>query len=367
MSEIDFRVLANRFISDLTPYQPGKPIEEVERELGIPSAIKLASNENPLGSSPLAISAIQHILEKAHFYPDGGCFELKKALSTFLNVEPTQLTIGNGSENILEMIVKTYLTQSDSAVISQYAFLTIPLLIKSYGAEIISVKADYFSHDIQQMILAIKENTRIIFVVNPNNPTGTYTKKNELLELLDSVPSQVLVVIDEAYHEYIDKEDYPDTLNLLNLYPNLVITRTFSKAYGLAALRLGYAASSPIIADMLNRARLPFNVNSFAAVAAIAALNDQQHIEKSIALNQEGMRQLEQGLKKLNLEYIPSVGNFITVNVNSSATEIYQKLLCKGMIVRPLSAYDMPNYIRVTIGTLRQNEQFLKALTEVIT
>jgi histidinol-phosphate aminotransferase len=362
----DFRSLANSYISKLTPYQPGKPIEELERELGITSIIKLASNENPLGASPLAIAAANHALLKSHIYPDGGCYELKKTLSNFIHVNPTQLIMGNGSENILELIVKTYLTQGNSAVISQYAFLTIPLLIESYGAEIIRTPANNYRHDIEKMIAAVRENTRVIFVINPNNPTGTYTTKDELLHLLNSVPSHILVVLDEAYHEYINKADYPDTIQLLADYPNLIITRTFSKAYGLAALRLGYSVSSPEIADMLNRARLPFNVNSIAASAALAAIQDQHHIEKSIKLNNEGMLQLETQLKNSNICYIPSLGNFITIDVKQNATELYQKLLYQGIIVRPLAAYQMPNHIRVTVGTQMQNTRFLDALNEIL-
>lgn len=365
--QIDFRSLANNYISNLTPYQPGKPIEEVERELGIASAIKLASNENPLGTSPSVLQAIQNTLSKSHIYPDGGCFALKQALVQFLQVDSTQLTIGNGSENILELITKAYLTPGSSAVISQYAFLTIPILIKSYGAKLITAPAHHFSHDITKMIDAIDDKTRVIFIVNPNNPTGTYTTEKDLIKLLDTVPSSILVVVDEAYCEYINRDDYPNTLKLLPNYPNLITTRTFSKAYGLAALRLGYAISSPEIADILNRARLPFNVNTLAAQAGIAALKDQNHIAKSIEVNILGMQQLESGLKKLNIEYIPSLGNFITMNVNGSAVDIYQKLLRLGVIVRPLQTYDMPNYIRVTIGTEDQNEKFLNALERVMT
>lgn len=363
---IDFQLLANIAISSLTPYQPGKPIEEVERELGITSAIKLASNENPLGASPMAMEAAQDALAKAHIYPDGGCFELKNALAQFLKVETNQLTIGNGSENILELIVKAYLSRDDSAVISQYAFLTIPLLIKSYGANIIRVPAINYGHDIPAMIAAVDKKTRILFVVNPNNPTGTYTNKADLLLLLNSVPSHVLVVLDEAYQEYIDRHDYPNTLELLDQFPNLVITRTFSKAYGLAALRLGFSISSPKIADILNRARLPFNVNSVAAQAAKAALLDTKHIEESIALNVIGMRRLEQALTEMGIEYIPSLGNFITINVKKDAADIYQKFLHQGVIVRPLGAYDLPTHIRVTIGTAEQNNRFLTALREIL-
>lgn len=365
MHTVDFNSLANQAIRNLIPYQPGKPIEEVERELGISSAIKLASNENPLGASPKAIEAVQNSLTKAPIYPDGGCYQLKQALSQFLQVQPSQLTIGNGSENILELIVKAYLSPETTAVISQYAFLTIPLLIKSYGARTTVVPAPDFNHDIRSMITAVTRDTRIIFIVNPNNPTGTYTTANDLTLLLESIPASVLVVLDEAYHEYIDCDDYPDSRALLKKYPNLIVTRTFSKAYGLAALRLGYAISSSQIADILNRARLPFNVNTLAASAGEAALQDQVHIAKSIALNKEGMQHLQVELTKLQLSYIPSLGNFITIDVKQDANVIYQKLLRLGIIVRPLAAYDMPNFIRVTIGTMQQNTAFLNALKQV--
>jgi histidinol-phosphate aminotransferase len=365
--ETDFQSLANSYISNLVPYQPGKPIEELERELGIVSAIKLASNENALGASPKAMAAALAALKNAHIYPDGGCYELKKALASHFDLQSNQLTIGNGSENVLEIIVKAYLSRGDKAVISQYAFLTIPLLIKSCGAEIVKVFARNFGHDIAGIISAVNKETRIVFIVNPNNPTGTYTTHDDLIHLLESIPREVLVVIDEAYNEYIDRPDYPDTLKLLPKYPNIIVTRTFSKAFGLAALRIGFAAASPEISGILNRARLPFNVNMIAAVAARAALDDQEHITKSIAMNSQGMRQVEAGLKKLNVKHIPSLGNFIALDVEKNALEIYQKLLQLGVIVRPLTAYDMPTYLRVTIGTPEQNERFLKALEEVLT
>lgn len=363
--KIDFRALANTSVRTLTPYQPGKPIEELERELGITSSIKLASNENPLGPSQQVLLAAQHALQKTHFYPDGGCYEVKQALAKFLSVQTDQITVGNGSENILELIVKAYLHRDDTAVISQYAFLTIPILIQSYGTQAKVVPALEWGHDIAGMIKAVDKKTRVLFLVNPNNPTGTYTNKTDFLLLMESVPPHVLIVVDEAYSEYITNADYPDALHYLSRFPNLVITRTFSKVYGLAALRLGYAVSSPEIADMLNRSRLPFNVNSIAAKAACAALNDQEHVKASVALNNQGMQQLKNGLDKLNLAYIPSIGNFITVDVGD-ATHVYQQLLLKGVIVRPLAAYGMPKHIRVTIGTTQQNERFLASIESVI-
>lgn len=362
---VNFRSLANDSISSLTPYQPGKPIEELERELGITSSIKLASNENPLGTSRKAILAAEAALQHAHIYPDGGYFDLKQKLSTHFSVQPEQITVGNGSENILELIIKAYLHRHDTAVISQYAFLTIPLLIKSYGAQTIVVPSDHWHHDIPAMIKAIDAKTRVLFLVNPNNPTGTYVNHHDFSLLLASVPSHVLIVVDEAYIEYISVSDYPQTLTYLSQYPNLVITRTFSKAYGFAAMRLGYAISSADIADVLHRARLPFNVNAIAAKAACAALDDQDHILKTYHFNLRGKQQLEEGLSKLNLSYIPSIANFITIDVEDGLA-VYQALLLEGIIVRPLKAYDMPRHIRVSIGTPEEIDRFLYALNKVL-
>lgn len=362
---IDFRSLANSGVQGVTPYVAGKPVETLERELGITSSIKLASNENPLGPSPLILPALQQLLTQAHIYPDAECFELKQKLSQFLSVSPMQLTLGNGSENVLELIIKAYLHQGDYAVISQYAFLTISILLQSYGVHANVVPAKDWGHDILGMLAAINTRTRVLFLVNPNNPTGTYTSEKAFFQLMESVPPHVLVVVDEAYTEYIRGSDYPDTLKFLSHYPNLIIVRTFSKAYGLAGLRLGFSVSSPEIADMLNRARLPFNVNALAAKAAYLALMDQEHIAKSVLLNQRGMHYLEKQLQDLQLSFIPSAGNFVTIDVGDGPL-IYQKLLHEGVIVRPLKAYAMPSHIRVTIGTEEQNERFITALKKVI-
>src|SRR3990167_3066461 len=362
---VDFRMLANLGVRNLVPYQPGKPIEEVERELGITSVIKLASNENPLGPSRQATLAAQQALSAAHIYPDGNCYELKQALSSFLGIKPNQITVGNGSENLLELIVKAYLNCNEIAIISQYAFLTIPIIIKSYGIKMKIAPAFNWGHDICNIMDAIDDTTKMIFLVNPNNPTGTYINTKDFELLLQSIPPHLIVVSDEAYAEYISRDDYPKTLTYLSNYPNLIITRTFSKAYGLAALRLGYAISSPEIADMLNRARLPFNVNTIASTAAIAALEDQEHVKKANHINQNGMQYFQKAFDHLKLKYIPSVGNFITLNVGD-AVFMYQQLLREGIIVRPLHAYHMPEFIRVTIGTEEQNERFLLTLNKLI-
>jgi histidinol-phosphate aminotransferase len=366
MSTKNFIELANPAIRNLIPYQPGKPIEEVESELGLTDIIKLASNENPLGPSPKAMQAAHDALAKSHLYPEGGRFILRQALADSLKVELNQLTIGNGSENILEIIIKAYLNTDSNAIVSQYAFATIPIQIKAIGAELITIPTQQWRHDIQTTIKTCNEKTRIIFVVSPNNPTGTYTTTNELLELLNAIPKDVLIVLDEAYSEYIVRADYPDTLKILNQHPNLIISRTFSKIYGLAGLRIGYCISSPDIADILNRTRLPFNLNLIGSAAATAALSDHDYVKQSIAVNNKGMQQVETGLKKLNLNYIPSLGNFIAIDTARNGNDVYQALLRKGIIVRPLTAYDMPMHIRVTIGTQQQNERFLNTLEEVL-
>lgn len=356
---------ANPAIANLIPYQPGKPIEELARETGLTDIIKLASNENPLGASQKVQDAIKQALNQIHFYPDGGCYELKNVLSRFYNLPLNYFTIGNGSENILELIVKAYLLPGEEAIISQYAFATIPLLLKSFGAKIITVPVKNWEVDCDALLAAITSTTKIVFIVNPNNPTGTYIARNNLERILKNISSETLIVMDEAYNEYIDAPDYTDALPYLAQYPNLIITRTFSKVYGLAGLRMGYAVSHAAVADILNRARLPFNINLIGATAAIAALQDQAHVQQSKKLNTAGMQQLITGLRKLNLEFIPSVANFITVNVND-AEKIYQKLLAKGVIVRPLISYGMPAFVRISIGTQVQNARLLTALSEVL-
>jgi histidinol-phosphate aminotransferase len=356
MAKIKRKPLANRHIRNLSPYPLTKAIATLKHELGIPSIIKLASNENPLGPSPHVINSLQSALGTLHLYPEGDCSELKQALSSFMQIEPCQLTIGNGSDNILELIIKTYLRSTDTAVISEYAFCTIPLIMQSYGIKTNIEKAHHWGHDINAILN--------VFLINPNNPTGTMTTKQHFEKLLTTIPPHILIVVDEAYAEYIHHPDYPNSLYFLKYYPNLVMTRTFSKIYGLAALRLGYAISSADIANMLNRSRLPFNVNTMATKAALAALADQEHIQKSVRFNKQGMQQIQNELNKLDLQYIPSFGNFITIDVGNAAN-CYQKILHEGIMVRPLNNYNMPRHIRVTIGTMEQNEHFLGALKKV--
>lgn len=361
---MDIRRLANASIQSLTPYVAGKPTEELARELGIASSIKLASNENPLGMSARVKQALINAFEEAHIYPDANYYELKNALSTFLNISPLQMTVGNGSENVLELLIKTFLNPTVNVVVSQYAFLTIPILLSGYGIPMKTVPASQYGHDVDEMIKAIDDNTRMVFLVNPNNPTGTYTNKTVFERLLVALPETVLLVVDEAYYEYMVAEDYPNTLSYLSRYPNLIIVRTFSKVYGLAGLRIGYVLSSHIIADMLNRARLPFNVNAIAAKAATYALQDQLHVKESISLNCIGKKQLEKGLNALSIPFISSVCNFITIKMHD-AQNVYNDLLHAGVIVRPLAAYGLENHLRISIGKENENERFLNALMPI--
>lgn len=365
MNESTLRESVNPAISKIIPYQPGKPIEELARETGLKDIIKLASNENPLGASASVRKVIEYALHQLALYPDGGCYELKLALSQFYQLPAEYFTIGNGSENSLEIIAKTFLLPQDEVVISQYTFATIPLILQSFSAHTVVVPTRNWQLDVDAMCRAIHARTKMVFIVNPNNPTGTYVNRIALERLLKHISPKTIVVVDEAYNEYIDAEDYSDALPYLANYPNLIITRTFSKVYGLAGLRIGYTISHPAIADMLNRARLPFNVNALGAIAAKAALSDQEHVMKSKCVNTEGKQQLIRELNQLNLSYIPSVGNFVAVYFGQQALSTYQALLKQGIIVRPLVSYGMNDYLRITIGTRAEITRLLQALKNV--
>lgn len=354
-------------VQKLQPYIPGKPIEELQRELGLDSIIKLASNENPLGASEKVKAALTQELNQLTRYPDGNGFILKKALSEKYSVELNQITLGNGSNDVLELIARAFLNEQTSAIYSQHAFAVYPISVQAVGAQAIVTPAKNWGHDLVAMADAVVENTRVIFLANPNNPTGTWFTRAELTEFMSRVPKNVVVVLDEAYCEYAQPAEYPNGLDFLAEYENLIITRTFSKAYGLAALRIGYALSSPELADILNRVRQPFNVNHFALVAASIALQDNDYLEQTRALNQAGMQQLEQGFAELNLSYIPSIGNFIAVDFSIPSGDIYQALLKSGVIVRPVANYQMPTFLRVSIGIQEENQRFLAALTQVLT
>ncbi|MFP6806428.1 MAG: histidinol-phosphate transaminase [Pseudomonadales bacterium] len=353
-------------IKELQPYQPGKPVEELERELGLSDVVKLASNENPLGPSAAVISALQSILPDIARYPDGSAFLLKQRLSEHLGVATGQITVGNGSNDVLELLAHIYLRPGVEAIVSQHSFVVYPTVIKSCGAQLTVIPAKNYSQDLGATLEAITDTTRMIFIANPNNPTGTWLTRVELTSFLHKVRGDIIVVLDEAYFEYATDPDYPDGIELSKIFPNLVITRTFSKAYGLAALRVGYSVSHPDIADLMNRIRQPFNVNSMSLVAAVAALDDQSHVKEAIALNNEGMRFLEGECKRLGLEYIPSAGNFLTIDMGRDALPVYDALLQEGVIVRPIAVYEMANHLRVTTGTMLENQRFVDSLEKVL-
>ncbi len=361
----DFFQLATPAVQALQPYQPGKPIEELKREYGIKNIVKLASNENPLGLSERAKVFIQAHLQDLTRYPDGNGFALKKSLAQKYQVETEMITLGNGSNELLELIARTFVTTENSIIYSQYSFPVYALITQALGAKHLQVPAKNWGHDLIAMQQAINSDTRLIFIANPNNPTGTWIDKLELQTFLKQVPESVIVVVDEAYFEYASVENpaYPDSLQWLKDFPNLVVMRTFSKAYGLAGLRVGYAISQPNIAHLLNRVRQPFNVNSLALVAANCMLADNDYLKRSIAINQVGMQQLTTAFKRLNLAFIPSLGNFVAVNVGN-AMEVYEKLLRCGVITRPIA--NMPNYLRVSIGLEAENDMFLEALQNYI-
>jgi len=361
----DYIELATTGVKGLHPYQPGKPVEELERELGITNIVKLASNENPLGPSALAAAAVQKVFVDGARYPDGNGFVLKQALSDYLKVEMNTLTLGNGSNDVLDLITRAYAGPGDDVIYSQYAFAVYALSTQAVGANAVVTPAKDWGHDLDAMRAAVTEQTRLIFIANPNNPTGTWLSAGVIRRFLERIPERVVVVLDEAYCEYIDNADYPDGVSLLGDFSNLVVTRTFSKAWGLASLRVGYAVSNPVIADILNRVRHPFNVNSPALAAAAAVLFDGDYLAKGKKLNQEGLAQVEAGLIALGLSYIPSVGNFICFDTGRDGSEVYQALLHQGVIVRPLGAYGMPSHLRVSIGTADENQRFLNALAHV--
>ncbi|MFP1678837.1 histidinol-phosphate transaminase [Alloalcanivorax sp. C16-2] len=362
----DYIQLANTGVQRLKPYEPGKPIEELQRELDIHDVLKLASNENPLGPSHKALDAARHALERVHLYPDGAGFELKAALAGQLGVDSDRLVLGNGSNDVLELVARAYLQPGDEAVFSEYAFAVYPLVTLACSAKPVQVESHLYGHDLAAMADAITERTRIVFLANPNNPTGTWFNDHALDAFLERVPEEVLVVLDEAYFEYVEESHYPDGLTRIQRYPNLVVTRTFSKIHGLAGLRVGYGVAHPQVADVLNRVRQPFNVNIPALAAAQAALGDSDHIENSKSENAAGLAQLAEGLAELGLEQIPSVANFVTFDCGGDCLPVYQALLREGVIVRPLGGYGLPNHLRVTVGTAPENERFLKALGRVL-
>jgi histidinol-phosphate aminotransferase len=359
------------YVRAIAPYQPGKPISELAREMGLDAAriVKLASNENPLGVSPRARAAIEAALADLSRYPDG--YDLTGALSAKLGLGMERIVLGNGSNDLLEMVAGAFLAPGRSAVYSRHAFVVYPLATQARGAKGIAVPAKEWGHDLAAMLNAIEPETRVVFIANPNNPTGTLLDGAAIEAFLAAVPPDVVVVLDEAYNEYLPAGSRYDSLQWLGRHRNLVITRTFSKAYGLAGLRVGYALCDASIAELLNRIRQPFNVNNLALVGAIAALGDEPFLRRSHELNLAGMRQLTAGCRRLGLTWIPSYANFLTVEIPrrdgaSRAGAVYQGLLRRGVIVRPVAGYAMPDHLRVTIGLPEENETFLAALAGVL-
>ncbi len=362
----DILRLATPGVQGLSPYQPGKPIEELEREYGVKNAIKLASNENPLGPSPLALAAARAALSGVNRYPDGNGFALKGALARKLGVPAGCVTVGNGSNDILELLARAFVQPQNEVVFSEHAFAVYPIVTRAVGATAVVTKARDWGHDLDAMRAAVNARTRLVFIANPNNPTGTWLKRGELESFVRDLPPHVLVAVDEAYFEYVGEAEYPDTSTWAGKYPNLVTTRTFSKVYGLAGLRVGYGVSSPEVADILNRVRQPFNVNSIALAAASAALADEAHVARAVASNKEGMRQLTQAFAELGLPFIPSAGNFVCVDFGRPAMPVHEALLHEGVIVRPVANYGMPDYLRVTVGLPEENRRFIEALRKVL-
>ncbi|TCS70878.1 histidinol-phosphate aminotransferase [Sulfuritortus calidifontis] len=360
-------MIAPDHIRAIAPYQPGKPIAELAREMGLNEAdiVKLASNENPLGVSPKARAAIADSLDELALYPDGNGFELKSAIARKHGVGLDQIVLGNGSNDVLELAARALLTPGSSAVYAQHAFAVYPLVTQACGAAGIEAKAKAFSHDLSAMLAAIRPDTRIVFIANPNNPTGTLLDADALHGFLKKVSPEVLVVLDEAYVEFLPEARRTPSVEWLKEFPNLLVSRTFSKAYGLAGLRVGFGLAQPEVADLLNRVRQPFNVNSLALKAAAAALDDQAFLAESKRVNDAGMAQLTEGFRRLGLDYIPSWGNFVAVRVGAAGT-VFQALLQKGVIVRPVANYGMPDYLRISIGLPEQNARCLAALQAVL-
>ncbi|MGI9533615.1 MAG: histidinol-phosphate transaminase [Thermodesulfobacteriota bacterium] len=353
-------------VKDLIPYVPGKPVEELEREYGIKDSIKIASNENPLGPSQLAIKAVKEALINVHRYPDGDSFYLKEKLASFLDVKSENLIIGNGSNEVIEIVARTYLSPDDEAIYGEHAFIVYPIVTQAIGARHVVSPMPDLIHDLKDIESRISGKTRIIFLANPNNPTGTIFNRVEFEWFLSVVPDDVLIIADEAYFEYVNDEDYPNSLEYHNEYPNLITVRTFSKVYGLAGLRLGYAVASEKIISYVNRVREPFNVNSLAQVAAIAALDDHEHVTSTNEINQIGMKFLEQNFTDLDINFIKSYTNFILIDLKIDPMPVYNKLLKEGVIVRPVGGYGLKTHLRITIGTEEENNRFITALKKVL-
>ncbi len=354
----------NQFVCDLVAYEPGKPIEETARELGLNPAdiVKLASNENPLGPSPKAKEAIVKVADEAHIYPDGGGFKLRTAISEKYGVDFKNTVLGNGSNEIIELLCHCFLNPKAELIAAEHAFVVYKLMATLFGAKYVEVPDPGFVHDLDAMAAAINENTRLVFIANPNNPTGTIVGEEEIDRFMAKVPDHVVVVFDEAYHEFLS--DAPNTLKYIEEGKNVCVLRTFSKAQGLAALRIGFGMASDEVANVLNKARQPFNANAVAQAAALAAINDEEHITATVDNNNEGLEYFHQAFAERGLEYVPSVANFVLVKVGDGDA-LFKNMLAKGVIIRAMSGYKLPEWVRVSVGTARENARFIEVLDEL--
>jgi histidinol-phosphate aminotransferase len=359
--------IALPYVRSIAPYQPGKPISEVARELGLAERdiIKLASNENPLGCGAAARAAMRQAIDTVHLYPDGASYDLRRVLADKWRLPMDMVVIGNGSNDLLDYLAMAYLAPGVSAVYSQHCFAVYPITVLARGAAGIKVPARDYGNDLSALVGALRADTRMVFLANPNNPTGTFSPYAEIRAFLERVPASVIVVLDEAYNDFLPPAERHDTVAWLERFPNLVLTRTFCKIYGLAGLRVGYMLGHAEVCDMVNRVRAPFNVNAIAQAAAIAALGDHDFVERTYANNRAGMAQLEAGFAKLGLKWIPSHANFITVDVGDGPA-VFDALLKRGVIVRPIVGYELPRHVRVTLGLPEENARFLAALGEVL-
>ncbi|MBI2447433.1 MAG: histidinol-phosphate transaminase [Candidatus Omnitrophica bacterium] len=358
-------MLARENILNIKPYQPGKPIEEVQRELGLKKVIKMASNENAIGPSKKAVTAIKKSISQINRYPDGNCHYLKERLAQRLKVQPSNLIIGNGSDEIIILAVRAFLNEGDEAIIADRTFLVYKLAIIAQNGRVVSVPMKDFRYDLKEIKKAITEKTKLVFIANPDNPNGTYVTKKEVEAFLKGLPEDLILFFDEAYYEFVRERDYPDMMRYFK-NRNLIIARTFSKVYGLSGLRVGYGISHPDMINYMNRVREPFNVNSLAQAGALAALDDEGHLRQTLELVSRGKEYIYNNLKRLGIRYVPSVTNFILIDVGRDSTRVFEKMLKLGVIIRDMKPWDMDNFIRVTVGTMDENKRFIQALEQVL-
>jgi len=357
--------LVRKNILNLTPYIAGKPIEETRRQLGLREVIKLASNENPLGPSPKALDAIRKSLKEINRYPDSNGFYLKKKLAKAMNLEPANFVLGNGSDELIDIIIKTFVEPDENIVTADVTFLEYEIIASVMGCRVKKAPLKYFKYDLDAIKKCIDSKTKVIFISNPNNPTGTYATKYEMEDFIKELPQDIILVIDEAYDTFIDVDDFPLTLKYAK-NRNVIILKTFSKAYGLAGLRMGYAIARPEIAAYMEKARQPFNVNLLAQAAAIAALDDKKFLVKTRKVVLEGKNYIYDNLNKLGVSYVPSVANFILIDVGRDGADVFNRMLNRGVIVRDMKQYGLKNFIRVTVGTRKENERFVKVLKKIL-